>query len=68
MTWHPGQDAASATLLQVAFDVIDASHTRLTLTHDGWEARGEQGPQIRNNYEGGWVEVLKGFVEALQRC
>jgi hypothetical protein len=65
MTWHPGQDVSAATRLRVRFDVIDESRTRLTLTHDGWEARSDQVLTTRDNYDGGWDGVLQAYADVL---
>ncbi len=59
-TLHPGQPAAEATYVEVAFENRLAG-TRLTLTHTGWERRGALGPLFRERYEGGWNPVLERF-------
>jgi hypothetical protein len=55
-TWHPGRDADFATRVDVTF-VAAGDGTRVTLTHDGWNARAD-GARARENYVGGWRIVL----------
>ena len=57
MTWHPGLSAEHSTHLAIGFEPSGAS-TIVTLVHDGWEARGVNGPETRDNYERGWDKVL----------
>ena len=61
-TWHPGQDAAEATRVEVTFEPAGES-TVVTLTHSGWEAL-EGGAGIRRNYDSGWDLVLARLVAA----
>jgi hypothetical protein len=56
-TWYPGREAASAQLVEVRFETVDAG-TRVTLTHTGWEALGEDARTMRDNYDGGWDLVF----------
>lgn len=57
MTWHPGLSPEESTRLMVTFEAA-GSDTRLTLVHDGWEARGATGAEMRDNYHSGWDHVL----------
>lgn len=57
MTWHPAQEPAMATRLEVCFEDT-ADGCRLRLTHDGWEVRGDEAPRIRDGYREGWKAVL----------
>jgi len=63
MRWHPGQDAALATLLEVRFEP-QGGGCRVSICHGGWEARGANAAEVRGNYERGWVVVLGGLAEA----
>jgi uncharacterized protein YndB with AHSA1/START domain len=66
-SWHPGREPASAQWVTVEF-VPNAGGSRVTLTHGGWEALGEIGPLLRQEYVPGWRHVLgdlfAGFVRA----
>ena len=55
-TWHPGRGIDWATHVDVAF-AAHPSGTRVTLTHDGWDAR-DDGARARENYADGWRLVL----------
>ncbi len=58
MSWHPGNNADNPTRVEVAFEDRPGGGSRLTLTHSGWEAWGEDGPARRTSYDGGWNVVL----------
>jgi uncharacterized protein YciI len=66
MTWHPGQDAASATIVDVRFDAINERQTLVTLTHTGWENRVDAS-EARDDYGKGWPTVVGQFGAALER-
>lgn len=57
MTWHPGLSAEQSTHLAIRFEA-EPGATRVILIHDGWEARGVNGPATRDNYDAGWDHVL----------
>ena len=61
-SWHPGREPASAQWVEVEF-LPAANGSRVTLTHGGWEALGEIGPLLRQEYVSGWQNVL-GVVYA----
>lgn len=69
-SWHPGRDASTAQTVDVTF-VAQAGGTRVTLTHDGWERRGDDAAKARDNYVGGWKLVLGerfgGYCDAADR-
>ncbi|MGZ4482575.1 MAG: hypothetical protein ACXVY5_10245 [Gaiellales bacterium] len=47
------------------FTAQGADRTRVDLEHRGWELLGPQrGAQGREEYRGGWPEVLARYVEA----
>ena len=56
-SWHPGRAADTAQWVDVRFTPSSAG-SRLTLTHGGWEALGEIGPLLRQEYLPGWQRVL----------
>jgi len=63
MTWHPANDASKATRLEVTF-AAHGPQTLVTLVHSGWEARGEEAPGIRGNYDKGWDATLARYAAA----
>jgi hypothetical protein len=63
MSWHPGLPEAEATRLEVSF-VAEAAGTLVRVRHDGWEARGEQAGDKRDQYENGWGHVLSLYAAA----
>ena len=56
-SWHPGREPESAQWVEVEF-LPFAGGSRVTLTHGGWEALGEIGPLMRQEYLPGWRHVL----------
>lgn len=59
-TWHPGRSADEATAVDVTFAVHEDA-TRVTLTHTGWNRRGD-GVDARQDYDTGWEYVLRCLV------
>ena len=59
-SFYPGRAPAEATEVEVIFEPADAG-TRLTLTHRGWENRGERALAVREGYVTGWALVLGHF-------
>lgn len=66
-TWYPGREAGSAQWVEVRFEPGPAG-SRVTLTHGGWEALGEIGPLMRQQYVPGWQhvfgEIFAGYATA----
>ena len=63
--WHIASDPSNATDVEVRFAPVDASATRVTVRHAGWERLGpEQGRQWRNINQGGWDGVVPEYVAA----
>jgi uncharacterized protein YndB with AHSA1/START domain len=66
-SWHPGREPASAQWIDVTF-VGAAGGSQVTLTHGGWEALGEIGPLLRQEYVPGWRLVFgQRFAEFASR-
>ncbi|MGH9368784.1 MAG: SRPBCC domain-containing protein, partial [Thermoanaerobaculia bacterium] len=64
VTWHPGQDPAAATELEVRFSPVEGG-TRVELEHRGWVKLGARAREVREGYDRGWESVFgKSFAEA----
>jgi uncharacterized protein YndB with AHSA1/START domain len=66
MSWHPGLPVEMSTLLRVSF-TEHAGATQVRVLHSGWEARGAQAAEKRDQYNGGWPHTLQAFVAAAQK-
>ena len=64
LAWHPGDDPAAASEVEVRFTASDGGGTRVELEHRGWERFGEQARARRHRYEGpsAWGHVLDHFA------
>jgi hypothetical protein len=61
--WYPGRTPESAQKVSVSFsDFPDG--TRVSLVHVGWEIRGENAQEDRDNYDIGWDFVLANYLIA----
>ena len=56
-TWFPGLPPDQQTVVDVRFRPT-AGGSEMLLVHSGWEARGDDGPTVRENYNTGWDYVL----------
>lgn len=63
-TWHPGDDEALATLVEVTFIDAPDGGTRVDLLHTGWEVYGDMAGSAAAGYPAGWALVLERFVDA----
>lgn len=61
MRWHPGLPAEVATRLVVRFEP-QGGGSRVRVRHDGWEARGAQSAEKRDQYDHGWPHTLAAFA------
>ena len=61
-SWHPGEDPERATHVEVRFSAVGA-HTRVELTHRGFERLGPKGSRIRRAYPIGWAYVLGLYAD-----
>ena len=57
-TWHPGNNKANPTHVEVVFEDAADDRARVTLTHSGWEAWAERAGEMRGNYDRGWDVVF----------
>jgi uncharacterized protein YndB with AHSA1/START domain len=67
LAWNPGgyEVGREPTRVDVTFTEEGAGSTSVRLVHTGWEAWGAQAQETRSGYDGGWVEVLGGYVARL---
>jgi uncharacterized protein YndB with AHSA1/START domain len=61
LAWMPNPSAPAPTEVDVLFEPLSDESTRVRLTHSGWERFGDDGPDKRGQYAGGWPEVLAAF-------
>ena len=57
VAWHVGRGEAEATDVTVVFARVEGG-TQVTLTHDGWDALGEDAGFVHAGYLTGWDLVL----------
>ena len=62
LSFYAGRTPAERTDLEVVFEP-EAGGCRLVLTQGGWERRGVQAQAQREDYDSGWDEVLRRYVE-----
>lgn len=71
-SWHAGRAASQATEVELSFEETGEEKCCLKLEHRGWEILGEDGPDIRAGYAGGWDAVIfehfNGYVEERARA
>ncbi|MGH2792977.1 MAG: SRPBCC family protein [Actinomycetota bacterium] len=63
ISWHPNLDRLAPTEVEVRF-IAEGPGTRLELEHRAWERLGEEAPEVRESYDGGWPVTLERFAEA----
>lgn len=61
MRWHPGLSEAEATLLRIDFRARSDGGTDVSVHHSGWEARGDEAVEKRDQYDAGWPATLAAF-------
>ena len=64
MSWHPGNEPALATQVDIRFSPDAEGGTLVDLVHTGWEARGADAETMMAGYDEGWRFVLGRFVAA----
>jgi uncharacterized protein YndB with AHSA1/START domain len=64
MTWHPGDESYSATLVEVTFSEAPDGGTQVDLLHTGWAVHGAEAATMAAEYQPGWTAVLGGFAKA----
>ena len=63
--WKFDPDTSKATHVEVTFDAED-DHTRVTLTHSGFDVHGEAGAAMRESVrgDGGWAQLMDLYKNA----
>ena len=64
VSWHPSLRPGPSTEWDVVFTAEGPEHTRVVLTHTGWERLGDGGPATRESYDAGWDPVLARYQSA----
>ena len=57
-TWIVGLSAELAQLIEIRF-VPQGNHTRVELTHSGWEKLGDAAAALREGYDRGWATLIE---------
>jgi uncharacterized protein YndB with AHSA1/START domain len=66
LAWHINCPESEATWVDIAFEAA-GNGTRVTLTHHGWEAFGDNAQKMRDGYNSGWTGVFEtAFAAACQ--
>ena len=63
MSWQPNPGRPAPTEVEVRF-TSDGTGTRVDLEHRAWDRLGDQGPEQRASYDGGWPTTLERYREA----
>ena len=58
LNWHIGRPAEDTTTVEVTFTAADGG-TEVVLVHSDFERMGDDGPGMRDGYDGGWVNVFE---------
>ena len=64
-SWHLRRDRADATEVEIRFQPLERSRTRVEIEHRAWERLGAEGPAWRERNFGGWSSLLPHFVAAI---
>ena len=64
LAWQPNPNRPAPTEVEITFSELGDGRTRVDLEHRGWERLGEEGPESREDYDGGWVVTLQRFASA----
>lgn len=62
--WHIATEPANATDVEIRFEPVSDSETRVHIEHGGWERLGDLGPSWREANVGGWTGVLPSYQNA----
>jgi uncharacterized protein YndB with AHSA1/START domain len=61
-SWQVNPDWPDATEVEITF-TPEGEGTRVALEHRGWERLGGKGPEAREGYANGWIEVLSNYEQ-----
>jgi len=64
LTWHPGDEAELATLVEVTFSEAPDGGTLVDLLHTGWGVHGAEAAASAASYRDGWPTVLESLAKA----
>ena len=65
MDFHMGMPKENASLVEVEFEEVGPSRTRVQLTQSNWEAFGDMAEMMRSGYGSSWDLILKeGYLRA----
>lgn len=64
LSWHPNPNPVAASVLEVRFTALADGRTEMYLEHRGWEEFGDNGQELRDNYQAGWDIVLEPYEKA----
>ena len=59
-SWHVGGPPEPASEVEIRFEMVAPSRTRVVLEHRKWEKLGDKGREMREGYNNGWESV---FIE-----
>ena len=62
--WHLKRDRAEATEVEIRFEPIAKSSTRVDIEHRGWEVLGAEAQTWRERNMGGWSTLLPHYQRA----
>lgn len=62
---HPQEQVGRRGVVEVRFTALADDRTRVTLTHDGWEAFGSDADMVRGGYDQAWTLIFgQAYPEA----
>lgn len=65
--WHIATDPSRATDVEIVFNELPGSSTRIEIEHGGWDGLGEGGQAWRDANHAGWDGVLPPYLRACGR-
>jgi uncharacterized protein YndB with AHSA1/START domain len=65
LAWQVNPDTPGPTEIEMRFEA-EGSGTRFHFEHRGWEILGAEAEAAASQYDGGWVTVLRHYVEAFK--
>ncbi|HEY5272478.1 MAG TPA: hypothetical protein VIJ34_04490 [Acidimicrobiales bacterium] len=65
--WHLGRDRGAATDVQIRFEELGPTTTRIVIEHYGWDHLGVGAENWRDRNRVGWETLLPHFRTAIER-